>query len=187
MDKSRPLSILISEAKIIIDETLSSFGNLTFQQLNWQPNINQWSIAQCFDHLITANISYFPVFEKILSGEKKNSFLEKIPLLPNFWGKMLIKAVAPESPSKLKAPKVFQPSNSSIDSNIISRFIDQQNQVLKYMKATEGLDLEKIIISSPVSSLITYSLIDAYTVIVNHEQRHFLQAKRVLSVVGFPT
>jgi hypothetical protein len=34
------------------------------------------------------------------------------------------------------------------------------------MKATEHLDLQNIIITSPVASAITYSLMDAYRVIV---------------------
>ena len=131
------------------------------------------------DHLVTANSAYFPIFEKVLSGEKKNTFWESLPWLPAIWGKMVIRAVNPESTRKLKAPKVFYPSSSSIDGVVIHRFIDQQNQVIRYMKATEDLDLEKIKISSPVSNLITYSLMDAYRIVITHEKRHFLQATRV--------
>ena len=53
------------------------------------------------------------------------------------------------------------------------------------MKATENLDLDKIKISSPVTNLITYSLMDAYRIIVVHEKRHFLQAVRVSEMNGF--
>src|SRR5262249_55183825 len=128
---------------------------------------------------------YFPIFEKVLSGKKKNTFWERLPWLPAFWGKLLIKAVAPESARKLKAPKIFQPSSSRVDGAIIGQFIDQQNLVIRYMNATEDLDLEKIRISSPVSKFITYSLMDAYRVIVNHEKRHLLQALRVTEMDGF--
>ena len=99
---------------------------------------------------------------------------------------MLIKAVAPESKRKLKAPNKFQPSSSSVDGAIVRRFTDQQNQVIRYMKASEDLDLEKITISSPVTNLITYSLMDAYRIIVNHEKRHLLQAMKVSEMDGFP-
>ena len=174
------LSELISAVSEIADETLKRFSGLTEEQLNWQPGADQWSVAQCFDHLVTSNEAYFPIFEKVISGEKTTSFWESLPWLPSFWGKMLIKAVAPESKRKLKAPKIFQPSRSSVDSAVIGRFIDQQSRVIRYMKATEDLDLEKIKISSPVTNLITYSLMDAYRIIVTHEKRHILQARRVL-------
>jgi hypothetical protein len=180
------LSGLVSAANAIADETLAGFGDLTAQQLNWKPGADQWSVAQCFDHLVTANESFFPIFDKVLSGEKKNAFWESLPWLPAFWGKMLIKAVAPESTRKLKAPKIFHPSSSSVDGAIIRRFIDRQYQVIRYMKATEDLDLEKIKISSPVTNLITYSLMDAYKIIINHAKRHLLQAMRVSEMDGFP-
>src|SRR6266850_1002911 len=147
------LSGLVSEANAIRDETLAGFGDLNAQQLNWKPSADQWSVAQCFDHLLTANAAFFSIFEKVLSGEKKITFWESLPWLPAFWGKMLIKAVAPESTRKLKEPKIFHPSTSSVDEAIISQFTDQQNRVIRYMKATKNLDLEKIKISSPVTHL----------------------------------
>jgi hypothetical protein len=180
------LSGLVSAATTIADQTLSDFGDLTPRQLNWKPRAEQWSVAQCFDHLVTANAAFFPIFDNVLSGKKKKSFWESLPWLPAFWGKMLIKAVSPESKRKLKAPKIFQASTSSVDGAIIRRFIDQQNQVIKYMKATEGLDLEKIKISSPITRVITYSLMDAYRVMIAHEKRHLLQAMRVSEMDGFP-
>ena len=180
------LSGLVSAANAISDETRAGFADFTAPQLNWKPSPEQWSVAQCFDHLVTANGAYFPIFGKVLSGEKKNTFWESLPWLPAFWGKMLIKAVAPESTRKLKAPKIFHPSSSSVDGAIIRRFIEQQNQVIRYLKATEDLDLEKIKISSPVTHLITYSLMDAYRIIINHEKRHLLQATKVSEMNGFP-
>ena len=54
------------------------------------------------------------------------------------------------------------------------------------MKSTSHLDLEKIVITSPALSVITYSLMDAYRIVVVHEQRHFQQAKRIAEESGFP-
>src|SRR2546428_6955816 len=90
------LSGLVSAASAITDQTLAGFGDLTAPQLNWKPSADQWSVAQCFDHLVMVNETYFPTFEKILNGEKKNTFWESLPWLPALLGKMLIKAVAPE-------------------------------------------------------------------------------------------
>ena len=54
------------------------------------------------------------------------------------------------------------------------------------MEATHGLDLNSITITSPVSRLITYSLMDAYRIIVVHEQNHLVQPRRVMESPGFP-
>jgi hypothetical protein len=46
------------------------------------------------------------------------------------------------------------------------------------MEATRTLNLDGITITSPVVQLITYSLMDAYRIIVVHEENHFVQARQ---------
>jgi len=108
MSKSNDgLSSLIAAADNIAAEAQQTFGDLTAQQLNWKPNAESWSIGQCFDHLMTANESYFPIIEQIIKGEKPRTFWESLPVLPTFFGWMLIKYLSPESTKKLKAPDVW--------------------------------------------------------------------------------
>jgi hypothetical protein len=37
-----------------------------------------------------------------------------------------------------------------------------------------------------VAHIVTYSLLDAYRIIVVHEQNHFVQTRRVTESPGFP-
>ena len=55
------------------------------------------------------------------------------------------------------------------------------------MRATDGADLRGTIVTSPVSPLVTYSLLDAYRIMVAHGRRHFEQAQRVTEAAGFPS
>ena len=179
------LANLISAVNKVAEDARSVFGQLTPSQLNWKPSTERWSIAQCFDHLLTANKGYFPVVENVLAG-KKRTFLESMPVLPGLAGKLLIKSLDPSSTRKLKAPKKFQPAQSDVRASVINDFVDLQQRVIEKMKATKHLDLEKIVITSPVTAVMTYSLMDAYRVIVVHEQRHFQQAQRVTEEAAFP-
>ena len=176
---------LITEANTLAGNVKAIFGRLTVSQLNWKPSAERWSVAQCFDHLLSANKGYFPVIENVLAGQKPTLW-QRMPLLPRLGGTLLIKAVDPASTRKIKAPAKFQPAQSDISGSIINDFIDQQGRIVEKMKATEHLDLEHVIISSPVAAPITYSLMDAYRIIVIHEQRHFQQAKRVTEESAFP-
>ncbi len=178
---------LIAAANAITEEARAVFSGLTPQQLNWKPGPDRWSVGQCLDHLVTANGEYFPLFDAILNGTKKSAFWERVPGLPALWGRMMIRSVSPDSKPKLRAPKIFQPTASSVDGAILQRFLDQQEQVIRYMKASEPLKAAKIIITSPVTSLITYSLLDAFRILVAHEQRHLLQARKVMETAGFGT
>lgn len=179
------LPAVINAANNVASNTRSTFGHLTPSQLNWKPSPERWSIAQCFDHLIAVNKAYFPVIDNVLAG-KKRTLWESMPVLPGLMGKMVIKAVEPTSTRKFKARKNFEAAQSNISGSIVTDFVNHQAEVVDKMKATQHLDLEKIIITSPVAAVMTYSLIDAYRIIVVHEQRHFQQAKRVTEETGFP-
>jgi hypothetical protein len=55
------------------------------------------------------------------------------------------------------------------------------------MEKTKNLKIDRTIISSPVASVVTYSVLDAFRIIVVHEQRHFQQAQRVTQEQNFPS
>jgi DinB family protein len=179
------LPSLITAAGSVAREAKDTFGRLTPAQLNWKPSAERWSVAQCFDHLLSANKGYLPEIDNVLAG-KKRRFWERMPVLPGLMGKFLIKAVDPASTRKVKAPKVFQPAQSDISGSVIDDFVAQQATIIEKMKATAHLDLERIIITSPVAPVVVYSLMDTYRVIVVHNRRHFEQARRVTEESGFP-
>lgn len=186
MDRQKAeLANLIAAANSISNEARTTFGHLTQSQLNWKPSADRWSVAQCFKHLLMAHEGYFPAIEGVLAG-KKRTLWERMPVLPGLAGKLLIKAVEPTTTRKMKAPKKFEPAQSDISATVINDFIAQQGRIVEKMKATEHLDLERIVVTSPVTAAITYSLMDAYRIIVVHAQRHFQQAKRVMEESAFP-
>jgi DinB family protein len=178
------LPSLILAVNDIAAETKSTFGRLSPLQLNWKPSPERWSVAQCFDHLITTNQEYFPAIDEVLAG-KKRTLWQRMPVLPGIGGKLLMKFVDPESGRKVKAPKIFQPAQSDVTPSILNDFIEQQTKLVERMKATAHLDLENLVISSPVTSVMTYSLMDAYRILVLHETRHFQQAQRVTEEPSF--
>ena len=59
----------------ISKQSLSEFGSLTSEQLNWKPASNTWSIAQNLDHLIVVNETYYPVLAFRLNPEKNDSII----------------------------------------------------------------------------------------------------------------
>jgi hypothetical protein len=181
------LPVLIEVANTVAPQVRTEFGRLRADQLNWKPGADKWSVGQCIDHLIVSNAEYFPIFDRVLQGTNTTKTIwESLPGLPRMWGQMLIKSVSPDGARKQKAPKIFTPTASAVDPGIITRFIDQQDRVVNYLNTITAVDAEKIIITSPVARVITYSLLDACRVIVAHEQRHILQARRVTQLPEFP-
>jgi hypothetical protein len=178
---------IYDEADAVAHDAKILFGHLNSEQLNWKLAADSWSVAQCLDHLISANHKYHPVFDRILKGEYRKTFLHGMPFLPSLFGRVMIKAVSPESRRKFKAPGAARPSSSSIDPQIVDRFIVHQRETLAKMRSLEGRGPAGIIITSPFVSMVVYSLLDAFRLIVAHERRHLAQAQRVMETGGFPT
>jgi uncharacterized damage-inducible protein DinB len=184
---SRRVDKITADLSQVAGDAKAAFGALTAEQLNWQPAENSWSVAQCFDHLITTHSLYFPLFERLEKGNVKRSVWETVSPLSGFFGRFLIKAMRPENPKKMKTTARAKPSASQIDGRIIERFGEHQQLMIDHLqKLPPDLDPVKIVITSPLLGLVTYSLDDCLTMLAVHGQRHLGQAKRVLDVEGFP-
>ena len=180
------LPTVLAEARLVADETSRTFGRLSAQQINWTPSAGEWSIGQCFDHLIISNRPYFQIIEAIRAGRRRR-VLERVPVVPpRLVARLIMNTLRPDLGRRAKARPAFYPSSSHIAVGIVASFLEQQDRLLRLMEATRSLDLDRIRITWPVISLVTYSLMDAYRIIVAHEQNHFVQARRVMESPGFP-
>jgi uncharacterized damage-inducible protein DinB len=159
---------------------LSEFGELQTRELNWRPKDRGWSIGLCFVHLMKANAAYFPLLSSVIDGTTRTRLLERIPVLPGLWGNLILKMVEPETARRSRAPKVFLPLLKEVPGDIVERFIEQQHELLALMTQLGSVDLDETTITSPALAIVTYSLRDALSIIVAHEERHLLQARRVL-------
>ena len=97
----------------------------------------------------------------------------------------MINAVTIDS-KKAKAPSKRIVPPSDIEPNIIERFASHIDEVNQKVESCAEVDCKKTVVTSPFLAVFTYSLDDAYTVLVEHTKRHFRQAKRVTEAEGFP-
>src|SRR5688572_31468746 len=115
----------------VVRDTEATFGGLDARQLNWRPDAQQWSVAQCFDHLLTANRLMFDAAEEALTGAAPPTIWQRLPILPSLFGRALIRSQAPDSARKYKAPSKAQPSVSDVAPDIIGRFVHQQREAAR--------------------------------------------------------
>lgn len=165
--------------------TLTS--GLTEGQLNWKPSAEQWSIAQCLEHLTVATNEFEKYFESALEQARQKWPVTNSPRYkPSLLGGWLAKQVSPEAPRKVTAPKIFRPDDSSNIPGALEKFINQQARFLDFVRESAGIDYNKTRLRSPVTPLIRYSLADAFVITVVHGQRHLAQARRVRELPEFP-
>ena len=180
------LGALLDELRAVTEDARRVFGGLSAAQLNWKPSPERWSVGQCFDHLITTNRTFFRDMEKIASGNHRTSLWGRVSPLSGFFGRFILRLLDPAKGRRTKAPRVFEPASSDVAPDIIGRFEEHQRELAALMRATAGADLARTIVTSPVSPVATYSLLDAYRIVVAHERKHFEQARRVTEAEVFP-
>jgi hypothetical protein len=123
------LPSLVAAANNVARKQKLRSANLSPSQLNWKPSAERWSVAQCFDHLLTSNKGYFPVIDDVLAGKKADVW-QSMPLLPGLAGKLLNQVARSGITRKIKAPKRFQPAQSDINASVINDFIEQQAKIV---------------------------------------------------------
>jgi hypothetical protein len=80
----------------------------------------------------------------------------------------------------MKTSKIAYPSASEIDGTIVEKFKDHNRELGEHLANISPEVNLKTIITSPLAGFVTYSLDDCLTILVVHERRHLLQAKRVM-------
>lgn len=178
------LSNFTNDLEAISVEARERFGALTEEQLNWKPAADSWSVGQCFDHLIKSNVEMEPVM-KLVKGERQMNFWEKFSPFSGMLGGFLVSSMMKDE-RKFKAPSKSIVPRSNVSADVVEQFIAQQTSVIDTIKAADKFDWKKTVVTSPFMSAITYSLNDAFKIVVEHEKRHLRQAGRVMENEGFP-
>src|SRR6185369_17526323 len=107
LDSPDFLSTVKSETDKNSETARTLTSGLTEAQLNWKPSADQWSIAQCLDHLtVTAN-EFEKYFQSALQRAREKWPVTNSPRYkPSMLGGWLAKQVSPEAPRKITAPKI---------------------------------------------------------------------------------
>lgn len=183
-------TISLADVRQTIDavaaEAEAAFGPLTAPQLNWKPEPSRWSVAQCLEHLVTGNAMMFRQMDRALQAGGPEGLWQRLPGWPRLAGRLLIRAVSPDSVRRHAAPRVARPSASDLPADILSRFLAQQREAGARLSALDDRAAARAIMTSPFAAFIPYSVLDGWRVIAAHERRHVAQARRVTQAPGFP-
>ena len=174
------------ELEQIARDTREKFGGLDVQQLNWKPDATRWSVAQCLEHLMTANRLMLRGAADALNPSRPKTIWQRLPFLPAVLGPMMVRSQAPENTRRFTAPAAARPATSDVARDIVEQFIEQHRDAAGQVSLLdEGVAVETIM-SSPFVRVITYSVLDGWRLMVAHDRRHLAQARRVMEMPGFP-
>jgi len=168
-----------------IERAIKSFPHLSENQFNWKSNPESWSVGEYLSHLVNSNKLYLNKIEHILSLHPIGSEQDYL-YSQSFMGKMIAKGVDPKNVKKVKTFKVFYPTSSNFNKDIIDEFIKCCEKLIDLSGKMKHLYLKKMKLGSPVNVLIRLNLGDPLIIIPKHDERHLNQAERLMSHKEFP-
>ena len=143
-----------------------------------RPNPDGWSVAECLDHLATANRTYLRAMQERATRARAEGTRRTRPALPGLLGGLFAKSFEPPPKwwSKRKAPRIIRPRPSPPLSDSFAGFVASQGDVRAFLRANADLDLARIRFPNPFVRGIRLSLATGLHVITAHERRHLAQA-----------
>ncbi|KGO90797.1 DinB family protein [Flavobacterium suncheonense] len=147
--------------------------------LNWRTDAESWSVLECLEHLNRYGNFYLPEIEKSMQNATDAPDSE---FRPGLLGDYFAKSMQPKAKlNKMKTFKQMNPSGSTLNRKVIDTFILQQHKMLELLENSQSANLNKVKTGISIAKWIRIKLGDTFRFVIYHNQRHVLQAEKVLA------
>lgn len=165
----------------IIDFSIANFKTLSKEELLNKPAPDKWSVGECLQHLVKYGEFYLTAMESSLSNSTHSA--PKETFNPGYFGNKFAEMLRykKQGMKTMKSPNIESLSFTKVQENIIEVFLAQQKRHLVILEKTKSLNLEKVKVSIALTKFIKTKIGDTLRFSIYHNQRHFIQAKNVLS------
>jgi hypothetical protein len=183
MQDSRPPDIVaLEEALDAIDRDARALvAGLAEDLGTWRSDANSWSVAECLDHLATANRVYLDAMQPAAERALAQGRRRRGPARPGFVGAWFVRTLEPpvRPRTKLGAPRKIRPRQRPALDDAVREFFASQDSVRVFVRRYADVDLAGVRFPNPFIRGIRFSLATGLHVIAAHERRHVWQAWRV--------
>ena len=156
-------------------------AGLTEAQGGWRPAPGSWSVAECLDHLATANRVYLEAMTPPAARALSEGRRRRRPALPGVIGRWFIASLEPPAKplSRRKAPRLIAPRDAPSLADAVAAFLASQDGVRGFLRRYADINLAGLRFPNPFVRGLRFSLATGLHVIAAHERRHLWQAWRV--------
>lgn len=150
-----------------------------------RPQPAAWSVAECIDHLATANRVYLASMQEPARRARQEGKTRRGPARPGLFGGLFVYTLEPPPKwwARTPAPRKIRPSPSPSLAPSFAAFIKSQDDVRAFLRENANIDLAGVRFPNPFIPGLRFSLATGFNVITSHERRHLVQAWRVRRVV----
>ncbi|HWC97797.1 MAG TPA: DinB family protein [Candidatus Sulfopaludibacter sp.] len=151
-------------------------AGLTEAQFNWRPAQVSWSIEECLSHLVMVGNIVIHHLERSIDDAKSRAIKAQPPFHYGIVDRYIVSLTEHH---KFTAPKRLQPLHGQPITGILPSLLHVQRQLIGLVESSDGLDLARVKVETPISRFLRMSLGMMFAQISAHEQRHLEQARQV--------
>lgn len=144
----------------------------------WRGDAESWSVAECLDHLATANRVYLRAMQPSAERALNNGRRRRGPAQPGLIGGWFVRTLEPPVTrrSKTRTPQSIRPRHAPSLDDAARQFLAAQEEVRAFLKRYADIDLAGVRFPNPFVRGVRFSLATGLHVIAAHERRHLWQA-----------
>ncbi|MFK8036895.1 MAG: DinB family protein [Crocinitomicaceae bacterium] len=173
IEKQTLLNDLVEMTKNNIGKANQLLNN-EFDILNLKEGDDIWSALECVEHLNRYAKFYTPELKTVLDNAKKdNDPIFRAGWIGNYFAKSMLHK---PKLNKMKTFRDMNPSNSRLELDVISAFIEYQKDLLDILSLAESISLTKNRTCITISKILKLRIGDTLRVVVYHNERHLIQA-----------
>jgi hypothetical protein len=156
------------------------------EQFIWKPDPNNWSIAECLEHMNATARSYLPAIDEGIADAIKHGAYAEGPFHYSLIGRVFSHLMEPPARLRLRAAPDKQPGPQRPKRETLAGFRAYQVQYIDRLRQANGIDLARSCVRSPLVSWIRIPLGSAFASMAAHERRHLWQARKIARMNEFP-
>jgi hypothetical protein len=166
---------LLQETK---DNLIKKVSKLSQDQLNFKPDANSWSVAECVEHIAISENNIFGFCQMAMQQEADPSKRTEVKMSDE----AIVKMIADRS-SKVKTQESFEPKGKfGTFEATLAEFKTKRDDNIKYVNTTTD-DLRNHYNDFPFGKIDTYQTI---LFMAAHSKRHTDQIDEVIKHAAFP-
>lgn len=156
-------------------------AGLSEQLGGWRETPGSWSVAECLDHLATANRVYVRAMTPPAERALADGRTRRGPARPGLIGGWFVRSLEPPVKPRTRrtAPRIIRPRVSPPLSDALEQFLASHEEARAFLRRYAEIDLAGVRFPNPFVAGIRFSLATGVHVIDAHERRHLWQAWRV--------
>lgn len=173
----------ISAQKQVLEDL---FQGIDTAQMNRRPSQKRWSALECMEHINMTLRYYNTQIEKSIRQSQAKGQGANEDYRPGFVGERFARWLAPRDgvvKGKIRTFPSFNPQKeaSTKGMQVLEDFRQCMDELDALAEAAGKIDLEKTRVRSAMGNILRFKLGDTFPIVLAHNERHLLQARKALT------